>query len=268
MHFHVAGRNGLQVVFQVNCFAGLRINVLRKSSYSRKGFSEIRNNFPTNLIRTLRAGKMFGFDGYVTVAFDKERTPGWVVGNVFDIRHPVVFRLLPIRIADVHLIHYMRPFTTGNLPVVMKGQQGIAFVTGFYSVRPNVGFRVLLFGVIPVFRYRKIHFVEIAAGIYRKQYQLVESVLVFIGNAVVKAERIHRQFLVLVDYRFKFVVIFETVRFFVQQFGRYPPVVFRVKSNQPRRFYGISLTELFGTPVFRVLQQVAGVEPVGIPSHV
>ena len=118
-----------------------------------------------------------------------------------------------------------------------------------------------------VFRNIKIQFIQITASVNRIQNQLEIRIFIFSRNLVVQAVCIEREFSVIIHNGFKFVVIFQAIRFAVQRFRRHSSVVFRIKIYHPRNFLGMLFSKLFRSPIFRVFQEIIGIELFRIPSH-
>ena len=94
-----------------------------------------------------------------------------------DARHRVARRLLPVRVADVRLVHHVAPLAAGERRVVVPRDLGVAARTArarasarsFVDARPCSAYRRFL-------RDRDVQLVQVRRRLHRVQHELVERV--------------------------------------------------------------------------------------------
>ncbi len=162
--------------------------------------------------RTLRHHRWCTFDLDTQVGGDRYL-------DLVDARHDVARRLLPGRVADVRLIHQVRPFATGEDVVEVPREVRIPLEQR-PCLRGNlVGDSAPLASIAAVSRHGHIELIQICRAENRMQDQLVVRVPIFGGKTPPNRLRASGQRIVIGDNTLGLAIVIETVGRRVEQLG-------------------------------------------------
>ena len=173
-HFHGAALGEVDVILQLHLFGAFRH---RQRRDARQGLAQVGDDLPTGLTVGYGAGVVGSLDGDMTVRLGKG------VGSRRDsharhLWHDGMVRIVPGRIADVYLVHHVVPLAVAHYLIIVVAQERVAQVAALHTVRPEVGFRVVLLGKSPVHGLGVVQVVKVGGRLYGVVHQLLVGVLV------------------------------------------------------------------------------------------
>ncbi len=113
-----------------------------------------------------------------------------------------------------------------------------------------------------------VHLIEVAAGIYRIEHQLIVSIPQLCRQLCIETKSIKCQSAVLVHHSFKLTVVCQAVGLFVQHFRGDPSVVFRIEGEDTGNLLCVGCTKLLCSPLSGMFHQVLRIKLCGIPGHI